>query len=60
MPNYLDGTLKHARRILGIRVRGRRGKQAMCVGRALSGSKPGSRANAQKALAAAARSCGRG
>ena len=60
MPNYLDGSLKHARRVLGIRIRGRKGKQAVCVGKALSGSRPGSREKAQLALAAAARSCGRG
>ncbi len=59
MGNYLDGSLKHARRILGIHVRGRKGKQAVCVGKALSGSHPGSRAAARKALADAARSCGK-
>ena len=60
MPNYLDGTLGHARRILGIHIRGRKGKQAVCVGKAPSGSHPGSREAAKKALASAARSCGKG
>ncbi len=59
MANYLDGSLKNARRILGIHIRGRKGKQAVCVGKALSGSKPGSREAAREALAKAARSCGK-
>ncbi len=60
MANYLDGTLKSARRILGVHIRGRKNKQAKCVGAALSGSHPGSREAARKQLANAARSCGKG
>ncbi len=55
--NYLDGTLKHARRLLGVHIRGRKGKLAKCVGQTLSGSHPGTRVAARKALAQAARSC---
>ncbi len=60
MAHYLDGTLKSARRILGVHIRGHKGKQAKCVGNALRGSHPGKREDAQKALAQAARNCGKG
>jgi hypothetical protein len=59
MPNYLDGTLKHTRRLIGIHVRGHKGKQASCVGKKLDGTKPGSREAARKALAKAAQECGK-
>lgn len=57
--HYLDGTLKSARRILGVHIKGHSGRQAKCVGQQLSGSHPGSRAAARQALASAARACGR-
>jgi hypothetical protein len=59
MPNYLDGTLGHARRILGIHIRGRKGKQAVCVGKALVDKKFGSRKEVQDALSKAAKDCGK-
>lgn len=59
MPNYLDGTLKHARVLLGVHIRGRKNAQSKCVGKALSGTHPGSREAARKALASAAKSCGK-
>lgn len=57
--NYLDGSLKHTRRILGVHVRGRRNKQAVCVGKELRDSHPGSRKAAREALSKAAKSCGK-
>jgi len=60
MPNYLNGTLKSARRIFGVHVHGKVGRQAKCVGDALSGSRPGSRVAARANLTAAARRCGSG
>ena len=55
---YLDGSLRSARRIFGVHVGGHVNKQARCVGKALSGTRPGNRKAVQDALAAAARSCG--
>lgn len=55
--HYLDGTLKSARRILGIHVHGHTGRIAKCVKGKLSGTKPGSREAARAQLASAARSC---
>lgn len=60
MPNYLDGTLKHTRRLIGIHVKGHKGAQATCVGAQLKGSKPGTREAARDNLAKAARKCGKG
>jgi hypothetical protein len=60
MVNYLDGTLAHARTLLGVHIRGRKNAQSKCVGKELSGSHPKSREEAQKNLAAAARKCGKG
>jgi hypothetical protein len=60
MAHYLDGSLKSARRILGVHIKGHSGRQAKCVGGKLRGSKPGSRSAARAALASAARSCGHG
>lgn len=59
MAVYLDGSLRSARRIFGVHIKGHSGRQAKCVGAALRGSRPGSRKAAQDALSAAARSCGR-
>lgn len=59
MANYLDGSLKHTRRILGIHVRGRKNKQSTCVGAQLKGSKPGTRAAARANLSKAAKQCGK-
>jgi hypothetical protein len=61
MANYLNGTLHSARVILGVHIRGHKGKQAVCVGKALSGRKfSGGRPEVKLALAAAARNCGKG
>lgn len=58
MPNYLDGTLGHARRILGVHAgKHRVTKFNRCVGAKLSGAKPGNRPAVHKDFAAAARSC---
>ena len=57
MPNYLDGTLKHTRRLIGIHVKGHKGAQATCVGNQLKGTKPGTRDQARENLKKAARSC---
>ncbi len=59
MANYLNGSLKAARRIFGVHVGGHVNAQARCVGKALSGTHPGNRKAVQNALANAARSCGK-
>jgi len=56
---YLDGSLKHARRLLGIHIKGRTNKQAKCVGQELRGKKFDSRAEVQDALGTAAKKCGK-
>ncbi len=63
--NYLDGTLKHTRALVGIHVRGHKGKQAKCVGDALRGKtyKPTAtktaREQVHEALATASENCGK-
>jgi hypothetical protein len=58
MPNYLDGTLRHTRVLVGIHVRGHKNAQAKCVGAALDNKTFPNRKAVQDALAEAARVCG--
>lgn len=55
--NYLSGTLKAARRVLGVHVHGRTGKQAKCVGRELDGQRFATRAAQREAFTKAAKAC---
>lgn len=56
--NYLDGSLKSARRIIGVHIKGHTGAQAKCVAKKLRDTHPGSREEARKQLAKAAEQCG--
>jgi hypothetical protein len=56
--NYLSGTLKTTRVLVGIHVKGHKGHQAVCVGQRMQGQRFGNREAVQQALGAAARSCG--
>jgi hypothetical protein len=58
MKNYLDGKLGTTRVLIGVHVRGHKGKQSKCVGNSLRGKKFGSREAVQAALSQAARACG--
>ncbi len=56
--NYLDGSLKSARRVLGVHVRGRVGKRARCMGSELSGQKFNNREAQRAGFRAASKACG--
>ncbi len=59
MPNYLDGTLSHARTLLGVHIKGHGGSKKFrdCVKAKLQDKHPGTREAARDALAAAAKGC---
>ena len=54
---YLDGSLRSARRIFGVHVGGHVNSHARCVGKALSGSRPGNKDAVRAAFTNASRTC---